>query len=166
MTDVFGPLDATRWLLSLVGGRATLLLLVTAAILLALRRASASTRHAVLALAAASLLALPALRVAMPRWEVALLRAEVVQRPQATRLRVARDHEAAGCSATRTEPKASGRAAPEGCGVQPRAFGRHGRGPRLLGNAGPALAALSGSSSPGPWEPPPPSRSSPSRISS
>ncbi len=92
MERMIGRVDGAQ-LLAFVGGRATLLLLVTAAMLLALRRGSASARHAVLALAAAALLALPALRLAVPRWEVALLRAEVVQRPQATPLRVARDHE-------------------------------------------------------------------------
>jgi VWFA-related protein len=84
MAQALGFLGATGsvpWLVSIVGGSATLFLLLTAAILLGLRRASASTRHAVLALAAASLLALPALRQAMPRLEVPILDPAVAHGP-------------------------------------------------------------------------------------
>jgi VWFA-related protein len=69
---LLGDSGAVPWVTSIVCARATILLLLTAGILLGLRRASASTRHAVLVLAAASLLALPVLERAVPRLEVAL----------------------------------------------------------------------------------------------
>jgi VWFA-related protein len=80
-----GDSGVVRWVASIVWARATVLLLLTAGILLGLRRASASTRHAVLALAAVSLLALPVLGRAVPRLEVALPGPAVARRVQ-TRL--------------------------------------------------------------------------------
>jgi VWFA-related protein len=77
-----GDSGAAAWVASIVGARATVLLLLTAGILLALRRASASTRHAVLALAAALLLALPVLGRAVPRLEVTLPGPAVARRVQ------------------------------------------------------------------------------------
>jgi VWFA-related protein len=77
---LLGDSAALAWAASIVCARATILLLLTAGILLGLRRASASTRHAVLALAAVSLLALPVLGRAVPRLEVALLRPAVAGR--------------------------------------------------------------------------------------
>jgi uncharacterized membrane protein YtjA (UPF0391 family) len=160
-----GDSGAVPWVASIVCARATILLLLTAGILLGLRRASASTRHAVLALAAVSLLALPVLGLAVPRLEVALPRPAMAGRAQASLLprRQATPFPApaAGRGPTRGAAPLRPLSAPDGGSTA-----LAGEPPASWEAAAVAGPCPSGSCSRGPREPVAPSPSSPGPISS
>ena len=61
--------------------KASVILAVTALVAASLRRASASARHFVWTLGLLSALAAPALSVALPRWELPIVRVRAVAAP-------------------------------------------------------------------------------------
>jgi VWFA-related protein len=75
--EILSGTDAASWVVCLLVVRATGTVLLAAAALALLRRASAAVRHATLVLTVAALLALPLLSSVLPRWELGLLPAPI-----------------------------------------------------------------------------------------
>lgn len=80
--ESLGVADPARWAFSLLVVRATVVVLLAWAAMAALRRASASARHAALAFTVLALLALPPLSLFLPAWEVGVLPARAPSEPR------------------------------------------------------------------------------------